>query len=277
MEPEALLDRLDDPRLRIIDCRFHLADPEAGRRAYQDAHIPGAVYLHLEEDLSSPPGPNGGRHPLPDADRLAERLERLGIGTDHHIVVYDATGDMAPRCWWVLTWMGHRSVQVLDGGLNAWIALGGPLTDAIPTFPNATFHVHLRPELLVSSREEIEDAIRRHALVDSRAGPRYRGEVEPLDKIAGHIPGARHYDWQRVLRPDGRFRPAEELAARFRTLPTPSPVVYCGSGVTACVNALAMVRAGLNPRLYPGSWSDWVSYPDRPVATGAEHPDPEET
>jgi thiosulfate/3-mercaptopyruvate sulfurtransferase len=276
IDASELASRLHEPGLRVIDCRFSLAQPDEGPHAYRTAHIPGAVYLHLERELSGPVGPHGGRHPLPDPAGLARRLGEIGIGTDNPVVVYDDHGDMASRCWWLLTWMGHPAVRVLDGGMAAWRDLGGPLTSEVPHHPHAHFAVKLRPELLVTQRAEVEAAAAKGLLVDSRAGARYRGDVEPLDKKAGHIPGARNCDWQRVMGPSGRLRPASDLAQRFATLGGRDPVVYCGSGVTACANILAMTRLGLTPRLYAGSWSDWITYPDRPIATGPEHPDPED-
>lgn len=273
--PEVLLEHLDDPRLRIVDLRFDLADPEAGWRGYRAGHLPGAVYAHLERDLSAPRGPVGGRHPLPPVEDLVRCLEDLGIGNDTWVVAYDdGLGDKAARLWWTLRYLGHDAVQLLDGGLPAWKALGGPLTTEEPRVPRARFVPRPRPERLVTAHEEVLRAAREGRLVDSRAAARYRGDEEPLDPVAGHIPGAKNREWQRVFGPDGRLLPPEQLAARFADL-GPEPVVYCGSGVTACVNALAMERAGLKPRLYVGSWSDWICYPEHPVAVGAEWPDPD--
>lgn len=271
--PEALQQELGRRDLRVVDCRFQLGDPDAGRRAYITSHVPGAVYLSLEDDLSAPVGPHGGRHPLPDLEALAKKLGDMGIDNEHHIVVYDNRSDMASRLWWMLVYMGHAHCQVLDGGFPAWQAKGFPVTAEPPTFPRTHFSVKRRPELLVDAREAVEEAARGGRLIDSRAGARYRGDVEPLDVKAGHIPHAINRDWQLAFDATGHLKPASVLVERFSDLGQ-EPVVYCGSGVTACANILAMTTVGLMPRLYLGSWSDWISYPDRPIATGPEHPDP---
>ena len=278
ISPEALVAQLENPTLRLIDCRFMLSDPEAGLNAYRTAHLPGAVFLDLERDLSDPVGPHGGRHPLPDPTRLAGTLSRLGIGNREHVVVYDELGDMAPHAWWVLKWLGHPRVQVLDGGLPAWSRAGGSLATEVPKHPPAAFVVALQSDMLVMEREDIEQAAQRGALVDSRAGERYRGDAEPLDPVGGHIPDARHLNWRYAKDAEtGRYLDPEALKGRFQALAADTPVVYCGSGVTACANFLALTLIGRDPMLYPGSWSDWVSYPGRPVAVGPEHPDPAES
>lgn len=266
---------LSDPDLRVVDCRFSLQDKESGAHEYARGHIPGAVYLNLETDLSGPVGPRGGRHPLPDPDRLAARLGSLGIGADSWVVAYDTLhSEFAARLWWLLRYLGHDRVQILDGGLQSWLDLGAPLTADIPRLAPQVFPVHLRTAMLVDDHGQVEAAARDRMLVDSRAPERYRGDVEPLDRRAGHIPGAVNREWLRIQDARGHFRPRETLKARFADLRGRDPVVYCGSGVTACVNLVAMTIAGLEPRLYAGSWSDWISDPSRPVALGPEHPDP---
>jgi len=276
IEAPALLQAMGDPRLRLVDCRFNLQDKEAGPREYAEGHIPGAVYLNLETDLSGPLGGRGGRHPLPDPERLAARLGSLGIGDDSWIVAYDALhSEYAARLWWLVRFFGHDRVQILDGGLASWVEMGGPLTREVPRHPPATFTVRLRRELLVDDHDEVQRAALNRALVDSRAAERYRGDSEPLDAKAGHIPGALNREWLRIQDSRGHFRSREALAQRFGDLHGRDPVVYCGSGVTACANVVAMTIAGLRPRLYAGSWSDWISDPRRPVAVGEEHPDPE--
>ncbi len=276
IDAASLRARLGDPALRVVDARFTFADPKAGRLAYLAGHIPGAVYLDLEEDLSGPAVGPGGRHPLPEPEVFADTLGRAGIGNDSLVVAYDdQSGEYAGRLWWLLRYVGHEQVQILDGGLSAWMAIGGELTAELPRAARAHFEPHLRPELLVQDHGEVERAARAGALVDSRAGPRYRGEVEPFDRRPGHIPGARLYEYGRSLGEGGLFRPVPDLAGRFNGLP-PDPVVYCGSGVTATVNIVAMTLVGLSPRLYAGSYSDWVHADERPVALGPEHPDPEE-
>jgi thiosulfate/3-mercaptopyruvate sulfurtransferase len=275
--PEQLLALLSAPDLRVIDCRYSLADVQQGPQAYRAGHLPGAVYLSLDADLSGPVGPHGGRHPLPDPARIAGRLGELGVGREHLVVVYDDSGEMAARAWWVLTYLDFPRVAVLDGGFTAWLSMGGPVVEGVPHHAPVEVAPRVRPELLVRDRAEVEAAARQGRLVDSRAGARYRGEQETLDTRAGHIPGARNLYWEAVKDPaTGRYRSRDDLSRRFQELPSGEAVVYCGSGVTACPNVLALTRIGRPARLYAGSWSDWISYPDRPVAVGPECPDPDE-
>jgi len=273
---EWLESRLRDPRVRIVDCRFNLMDVNAGKRAYATGHIPGALYLDLERDLSGPkqPGGTGGRHPLPDPEELASRLGRAGIGNEHVVVAYDeppAGGMYAARLWWLLRWLGHEGVHVLDGGLSAWLEAGGHVETRVPAYPSASFTARARMEL-VTDAAGVQARGEGVALVDSRARARYAGETEPIDPKAGHIPGALNVDWAEALGADGRFRTPAEQAARFRDLEGQEAIVYCGSGVSASVNLLALELAGRplgqGVRLYAGSWSDWVSDPGRAVATG---------
>ncbi len=268
--------------LRLLDCSFDLADTEAGRRAYAAGHLPGAHYLHLDEDLSGPRrGEDGrfrGRHPLPARAVFAQRMARLGIGPGVQAIAYDRQGAMvAGRLWWMLRWIGHDAVAVLDGGLAAWQAAGGALSGDTPA-PAGAASVAAAPGDL-PSMPIIEAAallprLGRQPLLDARAPERFRGDVEPLDARAGHIPGALNRFFKDNLQTDGRFKPAEQLRAEFQALlgdADPTEVVQqCGSGVTACHNLLAMEHAGLTgSRLYPGSWSEWSSDPARPVAVGA--------
>jgi thiosulfate/3-mercaptopyruvate sulfurtransferase len=265
-----LLEHLADPGVRVADCCFTLGQPDAGRARYEAGHLPGAVYLDLERDLSGPRGERGGRHPLPEPGALATRLGGLGIGDASFVVAYDDSGMYASRLWWLLRWLGHDGVAVLDGGVGAWIEAGGRLETAEAAHPPATFTPRPRPEL-VARAEDVRDRPSGTALVDSRAPVRYAGANEPIDPVAGHIPGAINHDWAEALAPDGRFKGAEAQRARFAGLEGEEAIVYCGSGVSACANLLALEVAGLpGARLYPGSWSDWVSDPENPVATGGE-------
>ncbi len=266
----------------VVDCRFDLKDTARGEAAYVESHIPGAVYAHLDRDLSNPATTDTGRHPLPPPARLAEVFGRLGIAQGRQVVVYDdAGGMMAARLWWMLRYMGHDEVAVLDGGFQAWRAAGQPVESGRPDVVPAAFHGRPRPERLVLLDEVVEAVATRPSLacelVDARDPARYRGEVEPIDRRAGHIPGARNHFFQKNLDISGRFlSPAllkEAFVGSLGTLPDTTTVHYCGSGVTACHNVLAQVHAGLaEPRLYCGSWSEWSRDAQRPAATGEYTP-----
>lgn len=266
----------DDPEWVIVDCRFLLSDTAFGRTAYQEAHIPGAVYAHLDADLSGPilPGKTG-RHPLPTADTFAARLSAWGIDETVQVVAYDQLGGaIAARLWWMLRWLGHHAVAVLDGGWQAWQQAGYAVRSGTETSVARSFVAQPHPEHLVDAADleaHLGDAT--HCLLDARGAARYRGEEEPIDPVAGHIPGAVSVPFADNLTPDGFFRPPEALHTRFASfIEHRSPeniAVYCGSGVTAAHNALAMVHAGLpEPRLYAGSWSEWITDPARPVGIG---------
>lgn len=269
--------RLDQPGLRILDCRFALEDPAYGALHYEQGHIPGARYADLERDLSGPVQKGvTGRHPLPDPARLVERLRAWGIDDDSQVVLYDdGPGAFAARAWWLLAWLGKRDgVFLLDGGLKAWRAANLPLSAERPAVVPGHFGGRPDPSLLVDAealRRRLDDP--QLTLIDARALPRFRGEVEPLDPVAGHIPGARCAAFTDNLGADGRFLPREQLRRRFAGLldgrPAERLVAYCGSGVTACHNLFALSLAGypLAP-LYAGSWSEWLTDPSRPVATG---------
>lgn len=265
-----LLEHVSDPAVRVADCRFTLGQPDAGRERYDAGHLPGAVYLDLERDLSGPKGERGGRHPLPDPAVLAARLGALGIGDDSLVIAYDNSGMVSARLWWLLRWLGHSAVAVLDGGVGAWLEAGGTLTTTEPAYPAATFTPRPRPEL-VATAEDVRGRGLGVALVDSRARARYEGESEPIDPVAGHIPGAINRDWAEALGPEGRYKSPEAQRERLAGLGGEDTVVYCGSGVSAAANLLALELAGQpGARLYAGSWSDWVSDPKNPVATGPE-------
>jgi thiosulfate/3-mercaptopyruvate sulfurtransferase len=264
--------------VRIVDCRWVLGRPGVGAAAYAEGHLPGAIHFDLDTDLADPSGFGApGRHPLPSPAELAARLGAAGIGDHDLVVAYDDVGGwVAARLWWMLDVLGHTEVAVLDGGLAAWVASGGPLTSEVPGLAPAELHLADRWERLID-REELKAMLGSVVLLDARAGPRYRGETEPIDPVAGHIPTARHapYDANLV---DGQFRPAAELAATFRALGADGSggrvVTSCGSGVSALHHAVAMRAAGLpDPILYVGSYSDW-SRSGEPVATGPEPGEP---
>jgi thiosulfate/3-mercaptopyruvate sulfurtransferase len=272
--------------LMVFDCSFDLADTAAGEEQYREAHIPGAVYAHLDRDLSDhgtpdadgkprphPDAASGGRHPLPAREKFAIWLSSVGFANDMQAVVYDRNaGAYCGRLWWMLKWAGHDAVAVLDGGLKAWQAAGGEVTDRAETSHfQANFELKAPLRELVTT-QDVERRLGRgeQTIVDARAAQRYRGEVEPLDPVAGHIPGALNRPFTQNVGPDGRFKPPQQLRADFEQVLAgrdPATVVHhCGSGVTAVPNMIAMELAGFGPTaLYAGSWSEWCSDPKRPV------------
>lgn len=268
---EELLEVLGDPSLRIADVRWFLGDPTRGKREYDEGHIPGAVFVDLDRDLAGPPG--AGRHPLPDPTAFADRMGQLGFGDGHTIVVYDAAqGQYGARLWWMLDRLGHPSVYMLDGGLAAWKAADGPWTVERSTPMRATMTL-AREWTGTMDRGTVSESMDTIDLVDVRAAERYSGESEPIERVAGHIPGARNRPCDSMLAEDGRLKPAAQLRSLIRGEGprTEQPlVISCGSGVTACFGMLAARVAGLpDPVLYPGSFSDWVGA-GMPVATGPE-------
>jgi len=260
----------------VLDCRHELSRPEWSDVAYAEGHIPTAQQAHLDRDLSSPITAASGRHPLPDVTKFAQTLSQWGIDNSVQVVAYDqGNGVYAARAWWLLRWLGHRAVAVLDGGLPAWVAAGGAVDAVVPSRREGAppYPASVAPAMPTLDADAHAAQLGRVALVDARAGERFRGEVEPLDKQAGHIPGARHRFFKDNLGADGRFKSAQTLREEFTRLlggTSPAEVVHqCGSGVTACHNLLAMEHAGLGTAmLYPGSWSEWSSDPARPIAVG---------
>lgn len=267
-----LQSHLDDPEWLVVDVRHQLSDTGYGERVYAEGHIPGAVFLHCDRDLSGPMSGSNGRHPLPDPEKLAQRLGEIGIGATTQVVVYDdAQGMIAGRLWWLLRWLGHDRVALLDGGLSAWLAAGGALTKVAPTHASREFKPQQQDRLVDAGfvLERIESS--HMHLVDARGPDRFRGENETIDPVGGHIPGAVNRFFKDNLLPDGRFKPAAELRAEWLAMLAGSPpdlvVHQCGSGVSACLNMVAMEIAGLpGSRLYAGSWSEWCADPGRPVA-----------
>ena len=264
---DELAAHLEGSAFVVVDCRFNLEDVESGRRAYEAAHIPGAVYANLNDDLASPPDGKNGRHPLPDPAAFARTLGRLGIGNGTQVIAYDQDAGMyASRLWWMLRWMGHEKAAVLDGGFAKWSAEGRATSSGVELRLARSFTGKPRSEMVVSAADIGTDT----PLLDARAPERFHGDVEPIDPVAGHIPGARNHFYMSNLSADGAFRPAHELRAQLtKALGDTSPeglVCYCGSGVSACHNLLALEHAGLHGALlYPGSWSEWSSDPSRPV------------
>jgi thiosulfate/3-mercaptopyruvate sulfurtransferase len=261
----------------LLDCGFDLADPGAGERIYGAGHVPGARYVHLDRDLAGAKTGHNGRHPLPDRAEFAARVGQWGVAPGVQVVAYDAQGGpYAARAWWLLQWLGHAQTAVLDGGMAAWSAAGGavstepPGAAAKPPYPMQSPDT---PAMPVIDARTLQDRLPDLRILDARAAERFRGDVEPLDAVAGHIPGAVNRFFKDNLTPDGRFKPADSLRADFLALgvkPGAADVVQqCGSGVTACHNLLAMTQAGLGvSTLYPGSWSEWSSDASRPMAKG---------
>lgn len=270
-----LANHLDDPAWLIVDCRFDLARPSAGETAYAQSHVPGAVYAHLDRDLAAPVSASSGRHPLPAPESLARTLGRWGVTRETQVVAYDAdTGAYAARLWWLLRWAGHRKVAVLDGGFKAWTSAALPVTSEVR--PRAATEYTVTPQ-----RERWQDASQVDAnvrsgqwrLLDARAAERFAGEVEPIDPVAGHVPGAANHPFALNLGSDGRFLPPAELRARFEKsqagIDDAHTIAMCGSGVTACHLLLGLEIAGKpGAKLYAGSWSEWIRDPSRAVAQG---------
>lgn len=259
----------------VVDVSFDLADTGAGERQWREAHLPGSVYLHLDRDLSGAKTGANGRHPLPDRAAFAATLGRIGVGPQTQVVALDRQGGpYAARLWWMLRWMGHEAVAVLDGGLDAWTRAGGTLDAAAPAARDVGPYPERTPLAATLDAPALLARLGRTRLIDARSGERFRGEVEPIDPVAGHIPGATNRFHKDNLGADGRFKRAAQLRAEFVALlgrvAADDTVHQCGSGVTACHNLLAMEHAGLaGSALYPGSWSEWSADPARPIARGA--------
>ena len=275
--PADVAARLSDPALVVVDVRHDLAQPDSwGEAQYRAGHVPGALFAHIDRDLSATKTGRNGRHPLPSVNEAEALFSRLGVDAGKQVVAYDQGGGMfAARLWWMLRWLGHDAVAVLDGGFDRWVREGRAVQTEVRVPQPAAFAAR-SIGAIVNAERLIEQLSRPHyVLVDARVPERYRGEVEPLDPVAGHIPGALNRPYGSNLTAAGTFKPADVLREEFARMlgdtPLEEVVHYCGSGVTACHNALAMEAAGLpGTRIYPGSWSEWVSDPARPVAVGDE-------
>jgi thiosulfate/3-mercaptopyruvate sulfurtransferase len=271
---EELAKHLDDPKWLVFDTRHDLMDVGKGREAYAAGHVPGAYFLHVDDDLSGPKTGKNGRHPLPDLATFAATMNECGVAPGTQVVVYDdLSGNFAVRLWWMLRWLGHDRVALLDGGYPQWEREKRPVTKEVPPPRKGTFVP--RPHLGATVDRHYVDRFRQDAavrLIDARAAERFKGLQEPIDPVAGHIPGAVNRFWQKNLSPDGRFKAPEQLKrelTEFLGTASPAQTVHmCGSGVTACHNIFALELAGLpGGRLYPGSWSEWCADPARPIAT----------
>ncbi|MGG2092817.1 sulfurtransferase [Bacillus sp. S13(2024)] len=267
---EWLHEHIQDEHVRIIDCRFDLANPNWGREQYNEEHILGALYFDLDKDLSSPVTQHGGRHPLPNIEAFVRKLSQAGIDERTTVVAYDSQGGAnASRLWWLLTYLGHDKVYVLNGGFPAWKEQKFEVTNDIPVFATKTFVPSMQHDIVVTMAE-LQEKINKQAditLIDSREPRRYEGLEEPVDKVAGHIPTAQNYFWKDGVTDFGAFKEQSEQEERFIHLDKKKEtIVYCGSGVTACPNVLALKMAGFtNVKLYAGSWSDWISYPENSI------------
>ncbi|MCH9693725.1 MAG: sulfurtransferase [Gammaproteobacteria bacterium] len=263
-------------RVAVVDCRFDLGEPSAGRSGYLEAHIPGAVFLDLDEDLAGPVTAGSGRHPLPQPRKIAAKLGQLGVRHDNPVVVYDAgNGAMAARAWWILRWLGHKQVRLLDGGLEQWMRLQLPFERGKHQPESCGYEFHVRDELVLTTQDVLAcgESVAELNLLDARDAARYRGEIEPIDSVAGHVPGSRNVPFSDSMAKSGLWKPDYELNAMWRrhtgeSLEEPL-VMMCGSGVTACHLALSALQGGCRePRLYVGSWSEWIRDPQRPIAVG---------
>jgi thiosulfate/3-mercaptopyruvate sulfurtransferase len=268
--------RLGSGDLVLVDCRFNLLEPDAGKVAWKTGHIPGAVYAHLDDDLARPAQPGEGRHPLPVPDDFGQTLGRLGIARSSAVVAYDDQGGaIAARLWWMLGWIGHERRYLLDGGLKAWEAAELPLESGVTERPALNYGTVAPNDAMVASTDEIAAQVSGdadHALLDARAAIRYRGEAEPIDSVAGHVPGAVNLAFNELLDAEGRFLPSGGLRQAFADAlgpdgETSNVVAMCGSGVTACHLLAGLAALGRDGRLYVGSWSEWIRDPARPIAT----------
>jgi thiosulfate/3-mercaptopyruvate sulfurtransferase len=272
---QELAEHLNDPNWVLIDCRFDLADKEWGAEEYEVLHIPGAVYAHLEKDICGPVTLTSGRHPLPEPEKFIAAMQRLGVYNNSQVVVYDATGGgMAGRLWWQLKFYGHDKVVLLNGGLPKWLTEGRDTSEGVETKKAGNFTGKPDYKMMVTT-DEVKAMLgsKTIAIIDARSPERFRGEVEPIDTVAGRIPGALNRFYNNNLESSGQFLPANALKAAFETLlgglKPQDAVAYCGSGTTACHNLVAMAYAGLPmPRLYVGSWSEWIRDADNPVGRG---------
>lgn len=273
VEKEWVLGRLNSDDTRIVDCRFQLGNPGKGKVLFEESHIEGAIYLHLEEDLSGKIEEHGGRHPLPNLDDFVEVLEKSGIANETTVIAYDSgDGAFAARFWWLLKYVGHEKAFILNGGFKEWEEANYPTQTEVVEYPQANYSVFIHEEILATMEDVKETVAKRdHVIIDSREQKRYLGIEEAIDKKAGHIPTAINHDWMEGFQ-NGRFKSTSQQEKRFEAIAKDAPIiVYCGSGITATPNYVALKEAGFtNVKLYAGSFSDWISFDDNVIATGEE-------
>ncbi len=257
---------LNDPDYIIVDCRYNLFDHELGAREYHENHIPGAFFLHMEKDLTARVQEHGGRHPIPKPDSFRQSMNSIGLTPEKTVIAYDNDGSGAARLWWLLNYYGHDGVRILNGGYPLWVESGLPVTRDIPQRKEGNFVPVVNGQILSGVRD-LKKLERGSIIVDSRTRERYLGEVEPIDFKAGHIPGAINIPYTKAIKEKALFKDRKELQEIFRDAGD-FPVVYCGSGITSCVSFVALKSIGKDPKLYAGSWSDWISYEENGVATG---------
>ena len=273
MEKEWLVDQLENKEVVIVDCRFDLSEPNLGKVRYKENHIPGAFYFDLKKQLSSPVSKHGGRHPLPEPNQFKKEIEKAGIDNAKTVITYDeGGGQYASRFWWLMKYIGHKEIYLLNEGFNGWKQAGYPVTKEIPKAAPVKYEINLQKDMLASYeevKEIVENTTKKSVLIDSRASERYLGKVEPIDKIPGHIPGAINKVWLESLH-EGSFKNKKEQEERFSEINKDEPVVvYCGSGVTATPNYAALKMAGYTDvKLYAGGYSDWISYEDSKIEKG---------
>lgn len=261
-----LREHLHDSSLVIADCRYNLFDHGLGLREYNASHIPGAHFLNMEEDLAGKVSEHGGRHPLPDPEKFRNSMKRIGLNGDSLLIAYDNDGSGAARLWWLLKFFGHENVKILNGGFPLWKDLDFPVSRQINGTAKGNITLSTNERILMN-RDDLKQLAHGSKIVDSRARERYAGEVEPIDKKAGHIPGAVNVPYTEVIQKGALFKDRKEIGKLFAEVGE-EPVLYCGSGVTSCVSFVALTYIGKKPRLYAGSWSDWISYEDNEIATG---------
>ncbi len=265
VETEWLAKHIDDGNVIIADCRYNLMDSSEGKMKYQEGHIPNAYFVDMEEDLTGEKKEHGGRHPIPEARDFSRKMSKIGVEKGKTVVAYDEDLSGSSRLWWLLNYFGHEDVYVLNGGIKKWIGENLPVSTESTPERNSTFEAVPNKELLFDVGS-VKNGIRTQVIVDSRAPERYAGKVEPIDFKAGHIPGAVNIFYKDAMSPEGRIKDPRELKKLYGSTGN-SPVIYCGSGITSCVNVLSLAVIGIKAKLYSGSWSDWISYPDNEVET----------